>query len=109
MSRRAEPRSGGSRRLGRCKADSRHDATGRLKRMHQMDEWQGAKGESGADRALQIALLGPLVFLTLVQVSAASPAPSIRAAEAARIELIKRLSPSVASLYTKDNHIGGGS
>ncbi len=39
----------------------------------------------------------------------AAPAPSVRAEEAARIELVRRLSPSVASLFTKSNHAGGGS
>jgi S1-C subfamily serine protease len=51
-----------------------------------------------------------VILVTLFSPGArASPSPSVRAAEAARIELIKRLSPSVASLFTKDNHFGGGS
>lgn len=39
----------------------------------------------------------------------AAPAPSVRAEEAARVELVRRRSPCVASLFTKKNHAGGGS
>lgn len=56
-------------------------------------------------------LLSLVAILNSISLSSASasPAPSVRAKEALRVELVKRLSPSVASLFTKDNHVGGGS
>ncbi|HKQ50018.1 MAG TPA: trypsin-like peptidase domain-containing protein [Phycisphaerae bacterium] len=77
--------------------------------MHRKCEWRITNCEYGSPCALRVASLFALFHLLFASGAAASPAPSVRAAEAARIELIQRLSPSVASLFTKDNHIGGGS
>lgn len=79
-------------------------------RAYQNPEWRIANSEASYPGHNVIRLLAlTAVLYSLSYPAVASPAPSVRAAEAARIELIKRLSPSVASLFTKDNHIGGGS
>ncbi len=78
------------------------------------DEWRIANSEiqRGTSRRVRRGILLSL-FAILNSLfcprAYASPAPSVRAQEAAHVEIVRRLAPTVTSLFTKDNHAGGGS
>jgi S1-C subfamily serine protease len=75
------------------------------------NEWRVATSEMGSrtSRRLRNGILFSLFAILNSPFLSAAPVPSIRADEAARVELVHRLSPSVASLFTKEDHAGGGS